>query len=127
MKLDLAAFRRRLPDNRIEWFDRIPSTMLAASELDREGCASGTIVGAEEQTVGMGRHGRSWHSEAGSGLYVSIVLRLNLPGDQAPLVMLALGLATRDAIVRSSGTLHPDLRWPNDILLNERKCAGMLA
>jgi BirA family biotin operon repressor/biotin-[acetyl-CoA-carboxylase] ligase len=59
-------------------------------------------------------------------LYVSIVLRLALGPESLPLVMLALGLATRDAISDVTG-LAPDLRWPNDVLLGEKKCAGILA
>jgi BirA family transcriptional regulator, biotin operon repressor / biotin---[acetyl-CoA-carboxylase] ligase len=120
------AVRARLPRRRIEWFDSTSSTMTVAAELARQGCASGTIIGAEEQTAGVGRHGRSWLSQRGAGLYVSIVLRLPLQADALPVVMLALGLAAREAIVETT-TLTPDLRWPNDVLIGERKCAGMLA
>jgi len=77
----------------------------------------GRIVGAEEQTAGIGRHGRKWISESGAGLYVSIVLAAK----PIPVVMLALGLATREAVGNA------DLRWPNDVLLNGKKCAGVLA
>jgi len=78
----------------------------------------GRIVGAEQQTAGMGRHGRQWISEAGAGLYISIVLAAK----PVPVIMLALGLATREAIAGGA-----DLRWPNDVLLNGKKCAGVLA
>ncbi len=127
----LASVRAKLPDRRIEWFDSIDSTMTEAARLAREGCASGTIVGAEEQTAGIGRLGRSWHSEPGAGLYVSFVLRLPLEAQRIPLVMLALGLAAHDAIEETSG-LDADLRWPNDVLIQGnkgggRKCAGILA
>jgi BirA family transcriptional regulator, biotin operon repressor / biotin---[acetyl-CoA-carboxylase] ligase len=83
----------------------------------RRDMTPGRIVGAEEQTAGMGRHGRKWISPAGSGLYVSMVLTAK----PIPVVMLALGLATRDAI--GCG----DIRWPNDVLINGKKCAGVLA
>jgi len=115
-----------LPGRRIEWFSSIDSTMTVAARLAREGCPSGTIVGADAQTAGIGRHGHSWHSEPGSGLYVSIVLRLALGAESLPLVMLALGLATQHAIAEVTG-LAPDLRWPNDVLLNDKKCAGIMA
>ena len=143
--LDQHSVRERLAGRRIEWHRTIDSTMTAAARLAREGCAAGTIVGAEEQTAGIGRHGHSWHSESGDGLYVSFVLKPPAidkepqPASKAPaanqapaasnllpLMMLALGLAARDAIAQTSG-LTPDLRWPNDVLLNERKCAGVLA
>jgi BirA family biotin operon repressor/biotin-[acetyl-CoA-carboxylase] ligase len=120
MKLDL------FPGRRIEWFPSIDSTMTVAARLAREGCPSGTVVGADEQTAGIGRHGHSWHSEPGAGLYISVVLRLALASDTLPLVMLALGLATQQAIAEVT-SLAPDLRWPNDVLLNEKKCAGILA
>jgi len=113
-------------DRRIEWFASLDSTMTVAARLAREGCPSGTVVGADEQTAGIGRHGHSWHSEPGAGLYVSVVLRLHLSNDALPLVMLALGLATQQAIAEVTG-LAPDLRWPNDVLIDEKKCAGILA
>ena len=100
--------------------------MTAATRLAREGCPSGTVVVADQQTAGMGRHGRSWHSEPGAGLYVSIVLRLDLGSESIPLVMLALGIGTQQAIAEVAG-LAPDLRWPNDVLVNGKKCAGILA
>jgi len=77
----------------------------------------GRIVGAEQQTAGMGRHGRKWISEPGAGLYVSMIL----DAKPVPVVMLALGLATRQAMRCG------DIRWPNDVLLNGKKCAGVLA
>ena len=115
-----------LPGRQVEWFDSTDSTMIVAARLVREGCASGTVVGADEQTAGIGRAGHSWYSEPGSGLYVSMVLRLALGSESLPLVMLALGLATQHAIADVTG-LAPDLRWPNDVLLGEKKCAGILA
>jgi BirA family biotin operon repressor/biotin-[acetyl-CoA-carboxylase] ligase len=126
MPFDLPRVREQLPGRRIEWFDSIDSTMTAAARLAREGCAPGTVVGAEEQTAGVGRHGHSWHSEPGAGLYVSLVLKLPLGAETLPLVMLALGLATQQAIAQTTG-LAADLRWPNDVLLGGRKCAGILA
>jgi BirA family biotin operon repressor/biotin-[acetyl-CoA-carboxylase] ligase len=124
MKFDLVS--RSSPGRRIEWFDSVDSTMTVAARLAREGCPSGTIVGADEQTAGIGRHGHLWHSEPAAGLYVSLVLRPSLPSATLPLVMLALGLGTQQAIAEVSG-LAPDLRWPNDILLEGKKCAGILA
>jgi BirA family transcriptional regulator, biotin operon repressor / biotin---[acetyl-CoA-carboxylase] ligase len=126
MTFDLDWVRAQLPSHRIEWHPSIDSTMTAASSLAREGAPSGTIVGADQQTQGIGRHGHPWHSEPGTGLYVSFVLRPSVGAEALPLVMLALGLATRDAIVETASTA-PDLRWPNDVLLDGKKCAGILA
>ena len=126
MPFDLQRVCEQLPGRRIEWFDSIDSTMTAAARLAREGCAPGTVVGAEEQTAGVGRHGHAWHSEPEAGLYVSLVLKPPLGAEVLPLVMLALGLATQQAIAQATG-LAADLRWPNDVLLGGRKCAGILA
>ncbi|PYT15442.1 MAG: biotin--[acetyl-CoA-carboxylase] ligase [Acidobacteria bacterium] len=126
MPFDIARVRARLPGRRIDWFASVSSTMTPAARLARDGCSSGTIVGADEQVAGIGRHGRVWHSEAEGGLYVSMILRLGASGGALPVMMLALGVGVRDAIAEVTG-LAPDLRWPNDVLLNSRKCAGILA
>jgi BirA family biotin operon repressor/biotin-[acetyl-CoA-carboxylase] ligase len=120
--LPKTAPRFEIPGRTVHWFESIGSTMTAAAEFAKQACPHGTSVVADEQTAGIGRHGHSWHSEPG-GLYVSVVLRLVEP---VPVLMLALGLAAREAIVETT-ELQPDLRWPNDVLLNGRKCAGVIA
>jgi BirA family transcriptional regulator, biotin operon repressor / biotin---[acetyl-CoA-carboxylase] ligase len=125
MDFDLAWLRAELPDRRIEWHPTIGSTMTEASRLAAAGAASGTVAGAEEQTAGQGRHGRTWHSEPGSGLYVSVVLRRQFAPGTLPVVTLALGLAVREAILKATGVAC-DLRWPNDVLIGSKKCAGIL-
>lgn len=126
MPLDLAQVQSRLPGRRIDWYATTPSTMILAADLARSGCPSGTVAGADEQTAGMGRLGRSWNSQAGAGLYVSIVLRPFVNGSMMPMVTLALGLAAKQAVESLSG-LGLDLRWPNDVLIDGCKCAGILA
>lgn len=123
--LNIQQIRRQLPNREIHFFESITSTMHEAATLSAAGCPSGTTVIAEEQTAGQGRHGHAWHSEPGAGLYLSVILRLPLPVDSLPVLTLALGLATAEAISRATG-LHPDLRWPNDIMLSEKKTAGIL-
>jgi len=83
------------------------------------GLQLGDIVTADEQTSGQGRHGHSWHSERLTGLYCSFVL---LP---TPLLPLALGLAAKNAIADATGIVC-DLRWPNDIMLDDCKVGGIL-
>ena len=112
-------------DHMIHRFESIGSTMTEAVRLAEAGCESGTVVVANEQTHGYGRQGRSWYSEAGSGLYLSEVLRPKMCPDSLPVVTLAIGLAAADAITSVSG-LPCDLRWPNDVLLRGKKCAGIL-
>lgn len=109
----------------IHHYASLPSTMLKAAELAGDGCESGTVVVADEQTAGQGRFGRSWYSAVGEGLYMSEVLRHKICPDSLPLVTLALGLATAEAISLVAG-VAPDLRWPNDVLVNGKKCAGIL-
>jgi BirA family biotin operon repressor/biotin-[acetyl-CoA-carboxylase] ligase len=123
--IDLERVQSQLQGHRIHWHSSIGSTMTEASRLAADGCESGVLVGAEEQTAGQGRYGRAWHSEPGSGLYVSIVLRNSLPPNELPVVTLALGLATSQAILKTAD-LATDLRWPNDVLIQNRKCAGIL-
>jgi BirA family transcriptional regulator, biotin operon repressor / biotin---[acetyl-CoA-carboxylase] ligase len=123
--MDCDLLRAEMPDRRIEWYDVIGSTMTEASRLAASGAASGTVVGAEEQTAGQGRHGRTWHSEPGSGLYFSVILRHKLTPATLPVVTLALGLAVSDAILQATD-LPCDLRWPNDVLIQCMKCAGIL-
>jgi len=125
MAFDLEWVRSRLPGRPIHWHTAIESTMPEAIRLAAAGCEPGTIVGAEEQTAGQGRYGRAWHSEPGSGLYVSIVLWYRFAPSTLPLVTLALGLATSEAILKETD-LVCDLRWPNDVLIQSRKCAGIL-
>ena len=86
-----------------------------------KGCPPGTVIVAGEQTAGTGRYGRHWHSEPESGLYLSIVIGGNLD----PVITLALGLAVADAIQQTTNVTC-DLRWPNDILISEKKAAGIL-
>jgi BirA family biotin operon repressor/biotin-[acetyl-CoA-carboxylase] ligase len=99
--------------------------MLEAARLAEAACEPGTVVIADEQTAGQGRHGRRWHSEPNSGLYVSIVLRPELQSESLPVLTLALGLAVAEAVGEVTG-LTCDLRWPNDVMLESRKLAGIL-
>ena len=103
----------------------IGSTMDVASELAHHGAPHGTIVLAEEQTAGRGRLGHSWHSERSTGIYCSLILRPRMPAALGPVLTLAAGLALADTV--SELTHQPaDLRWPNDVLLGELKCGGVL-
>jgi BirA family biotin operon repressor/biotin-[acetyl-CoA-carboxylase] ligase len=112
---DIDRLRRAFPGRTIDYHESIDSTMRAAA-----GRNVGDVVIAEEQTAGQGRHGHSWHSSAGDGIYCSLVLR------QSPVLTLALGLAAHSAIFEATGQVC-DLRWPNDLMLAGKKVAGILA
>jgi BirA family biotin operon repressor/biotin-[acetyl-CoA-carboxylase] ligase len=99
--------------------------MKDAAALAARGEPHGAVVVAEKQTAGVGRHGHSWHSESEGGLYLSIILRLPLPPDTLPVLTMALGLAAQRTVDELAGVAC-DLRWPNDLLLNEKKLAGIL-
>ena len=111
----------------IHWFETIDTTMHECVRLAAAGAPSGTVVGSDEQTAGHGRHGRAWDSQRGAGLYVSIVLRIAdvIAMQDLPVVTLALGLAAAEAIRTTSG-VNCDLRWPNDVLIGDKKCCGIL-
>jgi BirA family biotin operon repressor/biotin-[acetyl-CoA-carboxylase] ligase len=102
------------------------STNNDAMTAARNGAAHGTVIFADEQTAGRGRGDHAWHSAAGLGLYVSVILRLPLPASHLQWLPLAGGLAAAEAIRTASG-LTVDLRWPNDLLLGPRKTGGILA
>ena len=112
--IDLARLRMAFPDRQILHFESLDSTQRAAA-----GCEPGTIVLADEQLAGQGRHGHAWHSEPGTGIYCSLVL------PPTPVLTLALGIATVEAIAQATG-IQCDLRWPNDLMLDNRKAAGIL-
>ncbi|MBV9302678.1 MAG: biotin--[acetyl-CoA-carboxylase] ligase [Acidobacteriaceae bacterium] len=126
MPLDIENTRRLCPEHDLHYFASIDSTMNEAAKLVARKAPHGTLVVADEQTAGMGRLGRSWQSSRDLGIYCSVLLRLPLPAESLPLITLVLGLATAEAIEKST-TAVCDLRWPNDILINERKVAGILA
>jgi BirA family biotin operon repressor/biotin-[acetyl-CoA-carboxylase] ligase len=101
------------------------STNADANAAARDGAPHGSVFFADEQTAGRGRGDHGWISVAGEGLYVSVLLRLQLAADRLPLLPLAVGLAAADAIRAVSG-LDVDLRWPNDLLIGPRKTGGIL-
>jgi BirA family biotin operon repressor/biotin-[acetyl-CoA-carboxylase] ligase len=105
---------------RIRHVDRTESTMIEAAAEP-----PGVVVVTEEQTAGQGRLGRKWYSEPGLGLYFSAVLPASGPAAERPLLTLALGLAVQEAILKTAG-LACDLRWPNDVLVANRKLVGIL-
>lgn len=98
----------------IERYGVVESTMNIAAARP-----VGSVVVADEQTAGIGRHGNEWDSPAGAGLYVSLVL------NPRAVLTLALGLAAQQAI-RDVTALRCDLRWPNDLMLGDRKIGGIL-
>jgi BirA family biotin operon repressor/biotin-[acetyl-CoA-carboxylase] ligase len=125
MPLDIERIRALHPQNELHYWPTLPSTMIEATRLAASGAPHGTVVLTDEQTAGMGRLGRSWVSQAELGIYCSVLLRLALPTSSIPIASLVIGLATADAIQKTT-QLACDLRWPNDVLIGEKKTAGIL-
>lgn len=101
------------------------STNSDAMASARKGAPHGAVFFADEQRAGRGRGDHAWHSAAGEGLYVSVLMRPEISPAWLPLVPLAAGLAAAGAIRAATG-LEIDLRWPNDLLLGPRKTGGIL-
>jgi BirA family biotin operon repressor/biotin-[acetyl-CoA-carboxylase] ligase len=101
------------------------STNSDALAAARNGAPHGAVFFADEQTAGRGRGGHQWLSAAGHGLYVSVLLRLNISAERLMLLPLAAGLAAAQAIDEVTG-LAVDIRWPNDLLIGPLKAGGIL-
>jgi BirA family transcriptional regulator, biotin operon repressor / biotin---[acetyl-CoA-carboxylase] ligase len=108
---------------------KISSTNVAAMQAAADGAPEGTVFLAEEQTAGRGRGGHMWYSARGTGIYCSIVLRPALAPSESLLLSLAAGLAVHAAIEEvkpADADLPPDLKWPNDVLIQGKKFCGIL-
>jgi len=104
------------------WFDQVDSTSDVALRLGETGASHGLVVAAETQSRGRGRLGRQWNSPRGAGLYLSVLLKPLVAG---PVLTLAIGVAVAEGIRKATG-LTVSLKWPNDVLVGERKLAGIL-
>jgi BirA family biotin operon repressor/biotin-[acetyl-CoA-carboxylase] ligase len=105
--------------------DETDSTNSRAMEMAENGAPHGTVVVADAQTGGRGRLGRRWISPPGKNLYVSLILRPDVPPAGAPLLSLVAGVALADALEAMG--VPGTLKWPNDLFLGDRKAAGILA
>ncbi len=126
---DLERLRQELKGTRfaesLHHFAVVDSTNIVALEATQAGAANGSVYFADEQTAGRGRGGHGWHSSVGDGLYVSAIVRPHMALKEALWLSLATGMAVQAAIAEVTG-LHPQIRWPNDVLVGERKCCGIL-
>jgi BirA family biotin operon repressor/biotin-[acetyl-CoA-carboxylase] ligase len=111
---------------RVLRYESLPSTNTEVARLASEGAEEGLAVVADEQTAGRGRLQRAWSSPKGAGLYFSILLRPKLAPDRWPLITFVAALATGDALLEAA-SVQTDIKWPNDLLANERKICGILA
>jgi BirA family transcriptional regulator, biotin operon repressor / biotin---[acetyl-CoA-carboxylase] ligase len=113
-------------DGHLHHFYRIGSTNTFAMGAAAEGASEGNVFLAEEQTAGRGRGSNSWQSPPSTGLYSSVILRPGLPPSEVLILSLAAGLAVHDAIRQVDSRVTPDLKWPNDVLIDGKKVCGIL-
>jgi len=121
-----AVVQRARHISRVHYHDAIGSTNTEALDLARAGAPHGTLVIADRQTAGRGRMGRHWESPPGVGLWFSWILRPELPLASGFLLTVAGALAVVETTGRLAGRLA-QVRWPNDVMIGEKKVAGILA
>lgn len=107
-------------------FDSINSTNTEAIEQAKRGAEEGLCVVARKQTAGRGRHGRTWVSDEDAGLFFSIVLRPKIETKFLPLITLMSSVVVFE-VLKELYKLKPDIKWSNDVLVNEKKISGILA
>lgn len=106
-------------------FDSIDSTNTKAKELAEAGHPSGTLVVADQQTLGRGRRGRSWESPARTGIFMTLMLKPDINPNNASMLTLVAAMATARAITEVTGEAA-QIKWPNDIVMNGKKVVGIL-
>jgi len=109
----------------IYYFDSLDSTMDTAMQLGIKSAHEGTIVLAEAQSKGRGRMGRDWVSPKYKGIYLSLILRPQIPPSQLPILTLLTAVSICEAL-ESVCSLEAKIKWPNDIFINNKKLGGIL-
>ena len=112
--------------SRVVWYDRIGSTNVEVARRAAQGADAGLLVLADEQVAGRGRLDRRWTAPPGTSLMASLLLRPARPLSAVTLLPLLVGLALVEACEPLVGGARLDLKWPNDLLADGRKCAGIL-
>ena len=110
----------------INHYYKVGSTNSEAMRSAAEGAPEGSVFLAEEQLTGRGRGAHTWHSARSSGIYCSVILRPVMPPSDALIFSLAAGLAVRAAVAEITPQLVVDLKWPNDLLIGNKKFCGIL-
>ncbi|MCC7557141.1 MAG: biotin--[acetyl-CoA-carboxylase] ligase [Methanobacteriaceae archaeon] len=109
---------------KIYYYQEVDSTNELAKELAENGAEDGTLIIAQTQRRGKGRHGKKWISPSG-GIWMTIILRPTISPEKAPLLTLVTGVAVAETIKEQTG-LDVKIKWPNDILIDEKKVCGIL-
>ncbi|AYC29408.1 biotin--[acetyl-CoA-carboxylase] ligase [Paenisporosarcina cavernae] len=109
----------------IHLYPSLTSTQVIAHEKAQHGALHGTVIVSEEQTAGRGRLQRKWDSGAGKGLWMTIILRPDIHVSRAPQLTLIAAVAVVKGIEDVTG-VQAQIKWPNDVLINGKKCTGIL-
>ena len=120
-----AALQGSLFSGKMHHIPETGSTNTLAMQAATAGVEEGTVIFADQQTAGRGRNGHNWHSDRGTAILASIVLRPKILPAQSLWLSLMAGVAVHDAVMRSCG-IACDLRWPNDLLIERKKVCGIL-
>lgn len=109
----------------IQRFDEVGSTNDIALEMARDGAPEGTVVVAQSQTKGRGRRGRSWFANPGESVILSAILRPEIPANRYSELAFVAAVAVAECLEQNCN-LRPELKWPNDALVGDKKIAGIL-
>lgn len=107
-------------------YEEVGSTNEIAADWAAEGAPEGGVVVAEYQATGRGRQGRTWSADKGRNLLFSVILRPELASDRLSLITVAAVVAVAEAVERFVTPHRPTIKWPNDVLLEDRKTCGIL-
>lgn len=129
-KVDMGQLQQFLTTERygrqMHYYDTVDSTQLVAHELVRSGAPDGTVVIAEHQSAGRGRMMREWESSEGKGIWMTVIIRPNVAPHQAPQFTLVTAVSIVQAMKACFNNFTPEIKWPNDILINGKKTTGIL-
>ena len=106
-------------------FEQVDSTNEEAKRQAEKGTGHGTLIWAKSQSSGKGRRGREWYSPAGSSIYMTLLLKPDIPAEKASMFTLVAALAVSKGILRACG-LETFIKWPNDIVAGGKKLCGIL-
>ena len=109
----------------IRVLDEADSTNLRVKTAAGEGASAGLVILAEQQTDGRGRRGRAWQSPAGENIYMTVLLRPDFEPEKAPMLTLLAACAAALAVYRP-GEKRPQIKWPNDLVMDGKKICGIL-
>jgi BirA family biotin operon repressor/biotin-[acetyl-CoA-carboxylase] ligase len=110
---------------KIIYYDEIDSTNIEVDRLAQKGAEHGMVVVAEQQSAGKGRRGRQWESPKGVNLYMSLLLRPEMEPQKAPMLTLVMAYSIAKAL-RGIGFANTNIKWPNDLILGDKKVCGIL-